>query len=98
MADEARLRGLTEEDYKRWRHHPVTVLVRQYLRDLQGDLRRQAIEAWEAGRLQLSAESDIRTRIHVVEAFLTLPFDAMVAFYEQSGVVPGDEEEETDAA
>ena len=80
---EPQVRGIRLAEYQSWRHHPVTRLFRNYLRDAAGDRRQGVLERWEQGVLDLATEHAIRAQVGLLTELADLPFEAMVTFYDQ---------------
>ena len=76
------LGDIRETDFQLWRHHPVTALFLQYLRDYREVLRREALDRWEAGALNLVDQQEMRGRVMTCAEMADLPFEAIRSFYE----------------
>ena len=80
------LAELSNEQWGAWRHHPVTqMLMNRYLPDLRVALEREALNRWIAGKLQLSAENEIRARMLAIAEIENLGLAGILHFY---GVEP----------
>ena len=60
-----------------------------YLKDYREVLRRDHLERWEAGALDMNLESEAKGRCNTLFELSELPFSALIEFYQ--------EPEETDA-
>jgi len=73
-----------------WRHHPVTQVFLQYLRDYQEALAR---EGWGhllvADHLDELLIGEMRGRAKTLIELVDLPFEAMEQFYEDQGSAEG---------
>lgn len=81
---------IKKEDLQVWRHHPVTQVFLQYLRDYQEALAR---EAWGhllvADHLDELLIGEMRGRAKTLIELIDLPFEAMEQFYEDQGSAEG---------
>lgn len=69
---------LKREQYQEWRHHPVSKIFFQFLRDKQAHFKATAVEAWVDGQ----AFSDVvRGQIVEMNEITELPFEAIDEFY-----------------
>jgi len=75
--------GFTDEDYRLWKHHPVSKGVFEYLRLYRGRLEQELIARWLSGSLTLLDEKEARGRILFCDEMLTLPFEAIEAEFKQ---------------
>lgn len=86
------IKGVVEADYQGWRHHPVSKVVLQYLKDYHLAMKE---EAWHyllgarSGKLDPEHLGEISGRAKAAWELADLPFEALVAFYQK---------EENDAA
>ena len=87
------VRGLTEADYLRWRHHPVTKWFLEYLRDFRSDLATHAQEQWLGGEIELATEKELKGRINTLDEMATLEFSEIAAFYEQVDTMNREDDE-----
>ena len=83
MTDEQELLGITDQNFREWKHHPVTKAVHQYLRDFRQALRRDHTDRWEAGRLDSDIESEARGRCVALLEIVGLEFAHLERFYEE---------------
>ena len=71
---------IVKEQYQEWRHHPVTKVFLQFLRDKQSHFKAVAVESWIDG----NAFSDVvRGQIVEMGEIAELPFEAIEAFYKE---------------
>jgi hypothetical protein len=75
--------GITRELFQYWHSHPVTRLVREYLRDFSERLEREVLAQWRAEALTLATEHEIRNRIVQIAEIEKLGFDDVQRFYEE---------------
>ncbi len=75
--------GITREQWAYWHSHPVTRLMREYLRDRVERLGQEAMETWLIGRLVLADEHALRNRIVQIAEIEKLGFDDVRQFYEE---------------
>jgi hypothetical protein len=92
------VRGLTEADYLRWVHHPVTKWFRRYLEEYRADLVAAASERWLGGEIKLSEENEMKGRALCLTEVATLPFNAIANFYDQLDNAKTNPEEDDDDA
>jgi hypothetical protein len=75
--------GITAQEFAAWRHHAVTKVFRQYLRDKRAFIERVAIDQWIAGALSLQADQTMRGHIVELAELSDLPFEAIYEFYKE---------------
>ena len=81
------LKGITRDDYQNWRHHPVTKVLHQFLKDHHVALK---VRAWDLVLGDPKADlGELVGRAKALLEIVDLPFESMFSFYQQ---------EETDAA
>lgn len=68
-------------DFQAWRHHPVTRLVFKLLRDLQGDIYREAFQAFLAGGLETLQGAEYRGRYRLADELLDLEWAGLCQWY-----------------
>lgn len=78
------VKGITRQQWNYWHSHPVTRLMREYLRDYAEQLGREAMERWLAGTLVLSDEHAIRNRMVQIGEIEKLAFENVKGFYEEA--------------
>ncbi len=83
------VKGIAEADYQGWKHHPVSKVLLQYLRDYHLALKEEAWQCLLRGPAPAGYLEEISGRARAVAELYELPFEAIVAFYQ---------EEETNAA
>lgn len=83
--------GVTEQDFKLWKHHPVSKVVWQYCADYRDALVKQHLAEWMAGKNEEARDLEMRGRIAQLDDVAGLAFDSIATFY------PQPEQEETDA-
>ena len=76
------VKGIQEQDLQAWRHHPVSLVVLQYLRDWAEALKK---EAWERlqGPLDEKLIGELIGRVNTSIELADLPFEAIYAFYQK---------------
>jgi hypothetical protein len=79
--------GVNEQDFKLWKHHPVSKVVAQYFADFRGALVQQHLAEWLAGKTEEVRDLEIRGRVAQLDDIAELTFASMVTFY------PGPDEE-----
>lgn len=98
MSDEAdpqyTLNGISEDDFRRWKHQPVTKVLMRYLIDFADRLRQEQMLEIENTDTDLPAkkQGEYRGRIKTVMELASIEFAHLVEFY------PPEEEEEADDA
>lgn len=83
MTDRPEVHGIRLEDFQQWRHHPVSKVVLQFLRDYRESMHRELLERWTAGSLVLADESEMRGRSATLQEFAELQFESMLNFYKE---------------
>ena len=83
---------LADQQFRQWRHHPVSEVVLQYLKDYQQALLRELQQRWLQGSVRYADEAEARGRVLVVVELRELQLDAIRAFYG----LPQEEEEDDD--
>jgi hypothetical protein len=84
------LDGISEGDFNAWKHHPVSKVYLRYLGDYRSMLLRELLGRWEAGKLELETEKEIRGRVMTLADLVELRFESIQKFY-------AEEENETTA-
>lgn len=92
------VRGVTEADYQRWRHNPVSQWFLAYLKDYRADLLTAAQEQWLAGQLVLSTEHEMKGRALCLAEVADLPFEAVANFYDAVDNETQDQNEDDDGS
>ena len=77
------VRGITPHEFSAWRHHAVTKLFLQYLRDKRAFIERAVLDRWISGALTLQADQTIRGQIIELAELSDLPFEALQEFYRE---------------
>ena len=85
------LSGVTEADYLTWKHHPVTKLLHQFLRDYQRVLQREGWASLHSGKVDQELLLELVGRSKAVLEIETLPFGAIETFYSRSEEEDGSE-------
>lgn len=75
--------GITEQDFKLWKHHPVSKVVTQYFADYRDALVKQHVAEWLAGKTEDARDLEIRGRVAQLDDIAELGFASMVNFYPQ---------------
>ena len=94
MTDETtetyKLNDIAEQDFQRWKHHPVTKVFMRYLMDMADQLRRSQLIDIEnnAEPMTPKAQGEYKGRVSALAELSTIQFEHLVEFYS-----PGDEEE-----
>lgn len=83
MTDRPDVHGIRLEDFQQWRHHPVSKVVLQFLRDYREVMHRELLERWTANSLTLSDEHEMRGRSATLQEFAELQFESMLNFYKE---------------
>lgn len=73
-----------EQEYREWKHHPMTALYRRYLQDFRQALIREALGRWEAGTLHLSHEQEMRGRMLALSEASSVEYEDIAKFYEEA--------------
>ena len=77
----ATLAALGDQQLHLWRHHPVSQVVLQYLRDFSVAVEVKLLADWRAGSLSLAAEQEMRGRVLAWRDVADLEIGALRAFY-----------------
>lgn len=72
----------SEQDFQLWRHHPVSEVFLQYLRDYAGVLEREMMDRWKSGAVRLIDEQEARGRVVACIEVADLPYESIREFYE----------------
>jgi hypothetical protein len=75
--------GVTEQDFKLWKHHPVSKVVAQYCADYREALIKQHLAEWMAGKIEEARDLEMRGRIAQLDDVGGLTFDSIATFYPQ---------------
>jgi len=75
------LKEITESDYQKWRHHPVTQMFLQYMRDWESETRTKMVNEWIAGNLTLDNEKEVRGWHKALTQLGELEFRSIEDFY-----------------
>lgn len=78
----ARLAGITPEGFAFWRHHPVSKVVLQFMRDRAAMLEQEMLLRWRNKASHLGEENEALGRVVELEELAELSFDNLVAFYQ----------------
>jgi hypothetical protein len=81
--DREHVHGITREQWSYWHSHPVTRLMREYLREYAISLEQAALQRWRERTLVLADEHEIRNRIVQIAEIEKLAFDDVKQFYEE---------------
>ena len=76
------LAGVVEADYQQWRHHQVTKVYLQYLKDFREGLRNQLLDLLEAGQLDEQLKHEAKGRLSALNECVFLEYAHMVRFYQ----------------
>lgn len=71
-------------EFNLWKHHPVTKVFMQYLRDYAEVVKNAAVEDWMGGRMQLSTEQEMRTRLLMISEITEIELESIERFYAAS--------------
>ncbi|MDE2099598.1 MAG: hypothetical protein KGL39_20265 [Patescibacteria group bacterium] len=75
---------IPKEQYQEWRHHPVSKVFLQFLRDKQEFLKAAALEQWVGGSDSfVSCNQTVRGQIIELGEIAELPFEAIEEFYKE---------------
>lgn len=74
---------LNEQDYQSWRHHPVTKIFHQYLRDYVSLVERAELANWRAGERNEVRSLGARGQVQACEEMVDLKFEDIEAFYRE---------------
>lgn len=83
MTDRHNVNGIRLEDFQQWRHHPVSKVVLQFLRDYREAMHRELLERWTANSLTLADEHEMRGRSNTLQEFAEIQFESMLNFYKE---------------
>lgn len=74
--------GITDPDFRQWKHHPVTQAVFRFLNEKQRFLKEQALQQWLDGTMGLGDDKGqcLRGQIIELEVVLGLEFGQMAGF------------------
>lgn len=79
-----KVKDIGAEEYRAWRHHPVSKMFLRYVQDYRAALLSELLRCWEADKLTLSDERAIRGRVEILDEIATVEFESIAKFYEQS--------------
>lgn len=79
-----KVRGISEQEYQLWRHHPVTELFRRYLSDQRAHLLAVAQQQWLDNAEIVDAQT-LRGQILTLGDIADLPFASLYAAYQEEG-------------
>lgn len=82
---QSKLQGITPAQLSLWRHHPVTVLLLNFLSDYLAQLRQTALDRLESGTLDDSFRDEVKGRIQAVAEMIDLKHEDIALFYGASG-------------
>ena len=75
---------ITKEEYQSWRHHPVTKVFLQYVRDFREQATQGALNDWLSGGRSFAEVSDVvRGQIHLLRDIEELEFASIEEFYKE---------------
>lgn len=75
---------MTREEYNEWRHHPVSKVFLQFLRDKKAFLTNAMMEQWLDGRESFAqSEQTVRGQIIELGEIADMPFEHISEFYKQ---------------
>lgn len=75
---------IPKEQYQEWRHHPVSKVVLQFLRDKQEYLKAAALDHWVNGSQSFASINEVvRGQIVELGEIADLQFEAIEAFYQE---------------
>ena len=75
------VRDLGDQQFRSWRHHPVSQVVLHYLEDYRRELLLGLQQRWLGGSLELRDEREGRGRALLAEELVDLEWSAIEAFY-----------------
>jgi hypothetical protein len=76
--------NISREEYQEWRHHPVSKIFLQFMRDKQAFLKAAALEQWVDGSESFAnCNQTIRGQIIELGEMSECPFEAISEFYKQ---------------
>lgn len=75
--------GISEADFQAWRHHEVTKLMMQYLKDFCFALERDHLLRWKAGETEDRLEYEAAGRTKTLEELANLEFSHVALFYRE---------------
>jgi len=75
------IRGITEQDYITWRHHPVTLMVRRYMIDRRDATKQEIIDQVRGPGLSREQQVGLTTGSLVHHSIAMLDFAEIVGFY-----------------
>src|ERR1700690_4348593 len=88
MSDDAPspIRGISEENFNLWKHHPVSELFRRFSEDFRAQLIKEHLSDWHAGKIDQVRDLEIRGRVAQLTDIIELSFASIQNFYpEQEG-------------
>lgn len=72
---------IAQQDYQRWRHHPVSAVVLRYLDDYANTLVSGVVDAFLEGSLIKGAHDEARGRVKLCRELSTLSWSEIRQFY-----------------
>ena len=79
---QSQVKGVTQAQFTAWRHHPVTRMFMQYLRDWRDDMKEDAVERWTAGALDSKSDHELRGWFKALTEISDMRLDPIAKFYE----------------
>lgn len=78
----ALVEGISQEQWSYWHQHPCSRLLRRYLKDYAEATEMAAVELWKSGKIELSLEHEMRSRIVQLKEIEILKFEDLMKFYD----------------
>lgn len=72
---------IKSDDFNRWKHHPVSKVYLQFLRDFSAQLVSHIHDEWLSGKLSLLDEKEARGRVLLLNELAELKFVSIQSFY-----------------
>ena len=76
--------NISREEFQEWKHHPVSKIVLQYIRDFKERAKLESLESWLNGDKSFADLSDgVRAQINILDEVENLQFEAIEEFYQE---------------
>lgn len=76
--------NISRQEFQEWKHHPVSKVFFEYLREKQKFVKESALEQWVNGSEAFaSCNQTVRGQIIELNEVIELPFEAIEEFYKE---------------
>jgi len=88
------LKDLEDQDFQRWRHHPVTQVFLAFLKDQAETDRQTLLALWEARNLDPDKSAELRGRVLVLDELQELTLSSIKMLEGIEVPTPAEEEQQ----